>query len=279
MTALSAPATVLALMFSGAASPAAADPPPIVDGTTQLGACDSLEAVSFTPRLQTASFVCIGPGESTDFGALRTAYATGGMRAVATEAAAQYTTDARVSSAEMTAAGGPVQFTSMVNEKTDDYRWTYNGTVIYGTINTKGQIVQYGKFSIQNKIALSGNSAQLGPFWVQRALSGGSAMKFRLWFWYEISTGGGLWHDTSRYCAQSAFSGNKLDCSGVYYLYHYDLAGKKILYGGKNWYGRTKAQWWNEYSPNPTTADGSWTLRVGHGPMDCLARAQRCQWR
>ena len=45
-------------------------------------------------------------------------------------------------------------------------------------------------------------------------------------------------------------------------------------------YGRTKAQWWNQYSPNPSTADGSWTLQVGHGPMDCKGgRAQRCQWR
>lgn len=67
VTALPAPATVLALTFSGGSSPAAADPPPVVDGTTQLGACDSREAVSFTPKQKTASFVCIGPGESTDF--------------------------------------------------------------------------------------------------------------------------------------------------------------------------------------------------------------------
>lgn len=101
-------------------------------------------------------------------------------------------------------------------------------------------------------------------------------MRFKLWFWYEINTTGGLWKDSSRYCYQSSFIGDRLYFAGKYYSGPDGIT----YYTGLGWYGRTKAQWWNQYLPNPSTADGSWTLQVGHGPMDCKSgRAQRCQWR
>lgn len=62
----------------GAAVPLAAKSPIVVDGTTtQLGGCDSLEAVIAQP---TTAFACLGSAD-TDLAALRAAYQSGGMRA------------------------------------------------------------------------------------------------------------------------------------------------------------------------------------------------------
>lgn len=278
------PAVVALVLAVGSASvsavPASAAAPPVVDGTTQLGSCDSLQAVSFTPK-KPASFVCMGD-ESTDFSALRTAYKTGGMRAVAASAAKAKSRTRTSSTTEVVAAGGPTQFKSLVNEKSDAYHWTYSGTVVYGTVSTSGAITVYGQFAIKNVISLSGNYAKLNPFYAQRSVGAGSAMKFKLWFWFDITTTGGTWADTKQFCQQNTYTGNPLGCATTglgYWLYSTDSTGKIVYYNGLGFYGRTKAQWWNQYSRNPSTADGSWTLQVGHGPMDCKVRTQRCQWR
>lgn len=282
------PAVIALVLAAGSASvsaqSASAAAPPVVDGTSQLGACDSLQAVSFIPT-HSASFVCVGD-VSTDFPALRAAYQSGGMKAVAASVAkarqAKTGTGTSSPTGAVAAASGPTQFTSLVNEKTDAYHWTYSGTVIYGTASSSGAITVYGQFAIKNVISLSGNYAKLNPFYAQRSVGHGSAMKFKLWFWFDITTAGGYWTDTKYSCQQTAFTGDALNCatSGLGYgLYSTDSSGKIVYYNGLGFYGRTKAQWWNQYSPNPSTADGSWTLQMGHGPMDCKVRTQRCQWR
>jgi len=249
-------ATVMLAHAAGSVAPS--KKPPVVGGTTQLGACDSIEAVSATGDI---AFACIGT-QKTDFKALRNAYHEGGMAAVRSEAETEVAA----------AASGGTGWTGYHNAKDDAYSWTFYGTVIYGTIKTDGTITEYGRFFTRDKLVLSGEYAVF-TFSADRTL--GSALKFRLANWFSIITGGGSWTDTPKICLQTVYSRDP---------YHFDhrylLADPHGYYVGNGWSGKSQVIWWNQQSRNPSSADGSWTLTESHGPMDCKnGRPQRCQWR
>lgn len=243
------------------------DPTPDENGTTNLGTCDSFEAVTSGP---TEAFVCLG-SEATDFARLRDAYSQGGMAAVAREAKLQGSSAADVSNgsgSRIAAASGGTQLTGYSNKKNTITSWTFYATVIYGTIRTDGTITQYGQFFTRDDIRLRGNFADF-TFNADRTV--GSAMKFKLSNWFSITTGGGSWSSNSKTCAQTVYSGTVYSCN-----HSYSISG----YVGNGFYGKSNVQWWNQYSPNPSSADGSWTLTESHGPMDCVSgRSQICQFR
>ena len=83
--------------------------------------------------------------------------------------------------------------------------------------------------------------------------------------------GVGSWSSNSKTCAQTVYSGTVYSCN-----HSYSISG----YVGNGFYGKSNVQWWNQYSPNPSNADGSWTLTESHGPMDCVnGRSQIGQFR
>ena len=259
VTALAAPASgapAPTVTVAIAATETSTDLTPDTDGTTNLGSCDSLEALTAGP---TPAFVCTGT-DTTDFGKLRGAYRTGGMAAVAKESLRQGQVTA-------TASGG-TQLTGYRNVKNTSTSWTFYATVIYGTIRTDGTLTEYGRFFTRDDIALRGNYAD---FKFNADRTQGSALRFELSNWFSIITGGGSWSSTPKACTQSSFSGS------TYYCNHsYSISG----YVGNGFYGKSRVKWWNQYSPNPSSSDGSWSLTESHGPMDCVSgRSQPCQYR
>jgi hypothetical protein len=204
-----------------------------------------------------------GPG--TDLGRLRAAYKKGGAKAARAESTRQ-------ASAALATASGGQQLLGYVNHKSDAYHWVFYATVIYGTIRSDGTITEYGRYFTRDAITVSGDYAKF-TFYADRTT--GSALRFRLSNWFQITTGGGYWTDTPKVRLQSVFSGDPYYCNHSYLLY-----GDGGPYTGLGFYGKSRVTWWNQYSPNPSSADGSWTLTESHGPLDCKAgRPQRCQWR
>ena len=73
-------------------------------------------------------------------------------------------------------------------------------------------------------------------------------------------------------CPRTAFlAGHTATCNHSTYT---------LGYAGAGFYSHSQTKWWNAMSPNPSSADGSWTVTEPHGPMDCVrGRPQQCMFR
>jgi hypothetical protein len=231
--------------------------PSVTDGTANLGPCDSLEAVTATGSI---SYACWGSA-ATDFKALRKAYTLGGMVAVRRASTNQQRTGA------VAAASGGTQLTGYANVRGSATYWTYFGTIHYGTIDSRGNLTEYGQVFVRDVITLTGNFAGF-KYSFQRVVGHGSdvAVQLRNYF---TNIG---WYGGSYLCPRTAFlAGHTATCNHSTYI---------LGYAGTGFYSHSQTTWWNAMSPNPSSADGSWTVTEPHGPMDCArARAQQCMFR
>jgi hypothetical protein len=250
-------ATAMALLAP--LTPAEGASPPVVNGTTQLGMCDSVDAVSAVSPM---AFACWGT-EKTDLKALRRAYRQGGMAAVQTVSARQQGITA--TGVNIALASGGTQLTGYSNNKYNSYTWTYSGTIIYGSIDTNGHLTEYGRVFVSDKIVLNGAYANF-TFTFKRALGSDVAVAMKD-YWTNVG-----WSGSTNTCPRTNWlQGHTATCNYSTYL---------GSFGGSGFYAHSQVQWWNQVSPNPSPGDGSWTVTEPHGPMDCVStRAQKCLWR